>query len=247
MCRDTLSLLQYDIFVHDVWSKVNINAYHYFGKKNLSFSNFLMLCHDVVVSKVSIWFFVSLLLFLKSFVVCYMWELIKLNLLFVRAHVSIVTKPICARFFFITLDWELKVCLCDVFFRAFDSKLKLCLCEVSSKTIISEGINVLLSSRLYNWCSVFVKFVWKHLKFESFQLKGSFYIFIVKVLWSYWEYVHFYYQNYTIKTLLENNHLGRSLGDFVVRALWSKLCLCEVSLRAFKASIILEGVCALFW
>lgn len=185
--------------------------------------------------------------FWKSFVVCYMWELIKLNLLFVRAHVSIVTKPTCARFFFITLDWDLKVCLCDVFFKALDSELKLCLCEVSSKTIISEGISVLLSSRLCDWCSVFVKFVWKHLKFESFQHKGSFYIFIFKVLWSYWEYVHFYYQNYTIKTLLESSHLKRSLGDFVVRALWSKLCLCEVSLRAFKASIILEGVCALFW
>lgn len=112
--------------------------------------------------------------FWKSFVVCYMWELIELNLLFVRAHVSIVTKPTCVRFFFITLDWKLKVCLCDVFFWALDLELKLCLCEVSSKTIILEGICVLLSSRLSDWCSVFVKFVWKHSKFESFQLKGIF-------------------------------------------------------------------------
>lgn len=184
MCRDTLSSLQYDIFVHDVWSKVNINAYHYFGKKNLSSSILLMLCHDVVVSKVSIYIFVSLLLFLKKFCsLLHVRELIELNLLFVRAHVSIITKPTCVRFFFITLDWELKVCLCDVFFRALDLELKLCLCEVSSKTIISEGICVLLSSRLSDWCSVFVKFVWKHSKFDHFNLK---------------EFLHFYCQSFII-------------------------------------------------
>lgn len=188
-------------------------------------------------------FFASFLLFLKKF--C---NLLHARIQFVVCESSCFDhhKVYLCEVLFHNIWLRVEALLMWFFLRTFDWELKLCLCEVSSKAIISKGIYVLLSSRRCDWCSVFVKFVWKHSKFESSQFEGSFYVFVVKVLQSYWEHVHFYHQNYMIKTLLESNHLGRSLGDFVVMALWSKLCWCEVSLRAFKASIILEGVCAFF-
>lgn len=140
-----------------------------------------MLCRDVVF-KVSIYFFLHFCCFWKSSIVCYMQELIEFNLLFVGTRVSIVTKLIW-RFFLITFDWELKLCLCDVFFIALDWELKLCLWGFFKNNYLRR-----------NLCAFVIKALWLMQCFCEVCLKA----FEVWIILTWKKFLRFCCQNFLI-------------------------------------------------